>query len=56
MLSDFSPDELAAVKAEIPLARLAQPEDIANGVQFLVSGQAGYITGQVLSINGGWHV
>jgi 3-oxoacyl-[acyl-carrier protein] reductase len=56
MLSDFSPDELAAVKSEIPLARLGQPEDIANGVQFLLSGQAGYITGQSLSINGGWHV
>ncbi|KKK39538.1 3-ketoacyl-ACP reductase [Mesobacillus campisalis] len=56
MLSDFSPDELAVLKEEIPLSRLGQPEDIANGALFLLSGQAGYITGQTLSINGGWHV
>ncbi|WP_053362185.1 SDR family oxidoreductase [Bacillus sp. FJAT-27251] len=56
MLSDFSPDELAVLKEAIPLSRLGLPEDIANGTLFLLSGQAGYITGQTLSINGGWHV
>jgi 3-oxoacyl-[acyl-carrier protein] reductase len=56
MMSDFSPDELAVLKEEIPLSRLGLPEDIANGALFLLSGQAGYITGQTLSINGGWHV
>lgn len=38
---------------QIPLARLGLPEDIANCVSFLVSDRASYITGQVLSINGG---
>lgn len=56
MLSSFSPDELEAVKSEIPAARLGTPEDIANGVEFLLSEKAGYITGQILSINGGWHI
>lgn len=38
---------------QIPLSRLGLPEDIANCVSFLVSERASYITGQVLSINGG---
>ena len=38
---------------QIPLARLGLPEDIANCIAFLVSDRASYITGQVLSINGG---
>ncbi len=38
---------------QIPLARLGLPEDIANCVSFLVSDRASYLTGQVLSVNGG---
>ena len=41
---------------QIPLERLGQPEDIAAAVYFLVSAQAGYITGHVLSVNGGMHM
>ena len=37
----------------IALRRLGRPEDIANGVRFLVSSRASWITGQVLSIDGG---
>jgi 3-oxoacyl-[acyl-carrier protein] reductase len=37
----------------IPMGRLAQPEEIANVITFLLSGQASYITGQVLHVNGG---
>lgn len=37
----------------IPLGRVGTPEDIANAVAFLASDDAGYITGQVLNINGG---
>ena len=38
---------------KIPLARLGQPEDVANCVSFLVSENASYITGQVINVNGG---
>ncbi len=38
---------------KIPCGRLGSTEDIANGVLFLASGEAGYITGQTLHINGG---
>jgi len=37
----------------IPLARLGQPEDVAELVAFLASEKAGYITGQVITIDGG---
>ena len=38
---------------QIPMARLGQPGDIADCVVFLVSDRAKYITGQVISVNGG---
>lgn len=40
--------------AMIPLARMGQPEDIANAVLFLASDKANYITGQIIIIDGGW--
>lgn len=53
MLSSFSEQELDLLQNDIPLNRLATAEDIANAVAFLASGEADYITGQVLSVNGG---
>lgn len=41
---------------QIPLARLGEAQDIAHAVAFLASGQAGYITGQVLGVNGGMYM
>ena len=38
---------------QIPLSRFGQPEDIAATVAFLCSPAAGYITGQVLAVDGG---
>ncbi len=40
-------------KANIPVNRIGQPEDIANAVAFLASEASGYITGHTLSVNGG---
>lgn len=39
--------------AQIPLGRFGKPEDIANAAAFLASEEAGYITGQVLHVDGG---
>lgn len=53
MMADFGEDDLAALREEIPLNRLGTPEDVASAVIFLASDEARYITGQVLSVNGG---
>ncbi len=45
-----------ALLQQIPLERLGSPEDVANAVYFLVSPLANYITGQVLSVNGGMYM
>ncbi|RHW36374.1 SDR family oxidoreductase [Neobacillus notoginsengisoli] len=55
MLNQFTNTELADIASEIPMGRLGRPDEIANGVVFLVSDLSSYITGQVLSINGGWY-
>lgn len=44
-----------ALKNIIPLQRFGRPEEVAELVGFLASPQAGYITGEVVSINGGLH-
>jgi 3-oxoacyl-[acyl-carrier protein] reductase len=41
------------VKAMIPMARIGRPEEVAKVVRFLCSDDASYITGQVISVNGG---
>lgn len=43
----------ATLKKQIPMGRFGTPEEVADAVAFLVSPQAGYITGNVISINGG---
>jgi 3-oxoacyl-[acyl-carrier protein] reductase len=51
------PEELKAqMLARIPLERFGKPEDIAAAVRFLASEDAGYITGHVLSVNGGMYM
>ena len=42
-----------SVLAQIPLRRLGTPQDVANVISFLVSGNADYLTGQVITIDGG---
>ncbi len=41
-------------EAQIPLGRVAQPEEIADAVAVLASGRMGYLTGHPLVIDGGW--
>lgn len=45
-----------ALMQQIPLERFGAPEDIANAVYFLVSDMGNYITGHVLSVNGGMYM
>jgi 3-oxoacyl-[acyl-carrier protein] reductase len=42
-----------AMRAQIPLERFGTPDDVAAIVEFLASEGAGYITGQVIHVNGG---
>lgn len=55
MLNAFNEEDLQSIAEEIPLNRLAIPNEIANTVSFLISEQSSYITGQILGVNGGWH-
>ena len=44
------------IVAQIPMGRLARPEEVAAVVAFLSSEEAGYITGANISVNGGMHM
>lgn len=50
----LSPDDIAELKNETPLMRLGSPDDIAACALFLASDSADFITGQVISPNGGF--
>ncbi|PKU24603.1 3-ketoacyl-ACP reductase FabG2 [Telmatospirillum siberiense] len=50
MIKDLPLDEIARM---VPLRRVGQPEEVAAAVAFLCSDEAGYITRQVISVNGG---
>lgn len=53
MVQAVPKDVLEKIIEKIPIGYLAEPEDVARGVVFLVSDEARYITGSTLSINGG---
>ena len=56
-MTDALSDKVRAeLTAQIPLERLGSSDDIANAVVFLASEAAGYITGHVLSVNGGMYM
>ena len=54
MNAHLSAEDMDTLKNDTPLMRLGTPEDIANAICFLASDSASFITGQVLSPNGGY--
>ena len=50
MIKDIPPDE---IKKLIPMKRTGTPREVASLINYLLSGDASYITGQVISVNGG---
>ncbi|WP_216827928.1 elongation factor P 5-aminopentanone reductase [Alkalihalobacterium elongatum] len=55
MLAQFDQEELGQLEDDIPMGRLGTPTEVANAVSFLISDEATYINGQILSVNGAWY-
>jgi len=53
MLEGVPEKVLDKIRAQVPLGRLGQPEEIARVVHFLCADASSYITGQVWAVNGG---
>ena len=53
MMASFTAEDRAALAEETPVERLGTPEEIARTMVFLADEASGYITGQVLGVNGG---
>ena len=56
MNSHLSEEDIEEIEKEIPLKRQGTPKDVAEAVYFYASDMADYITGQVLSVSGGWNI
>ncbi len=56
MNSHLSVEEQSEIMENIPLQQFGMPSDVAQLVRFALSGQADYMTGQILQLNGGWYI
>ena len=54
MNSALSESDMAALRDETPVGRIGEPEEIAEAALFLASDKAGFITGEVLNVSGGF--
>lgn len=53
MMNGFTDEEMTLMKDEIPLQRFGEADDVVNVIEFFASEKSDYITGQVISPNGG---
>jgi len=55
MLDRFTgtPENKAALIASVPIGRIGKPDDIANAVLFLATDASSFVTGQILTVDGG---
>ena len=56
MTAELSATQRAAMVEQIPLGRMGAAEEVAAAVSFLVSDEAGYVTGETVHVNGGLHM
>lgn len=56
MLRPLGPETMADLAAQTPLGRLGMPEDVAAAAAFLAGDEAAFITGQILTVDGGFTV
>lgn len=56
MVASVPEDVKERIRVQIPLRRFGKPEEVAKAVVFLASADTGYITGHVLSVNGGMYM
>jgi len=56
MVAAMAPEVIAKITAQIPVGRMASPEEIADAVMFLARDEAGFMTGMTIANNGGQYL
>jgi 3-oxoacyl-[acyl-carrier protein] reductase len=56
LLDQMTPTMKGLIAFQTPMQRMGEPDDIAWAAVYLASDEAKFVTGQVLSPNGGWHM